>query len=102
MAGDNAIGTSLAYVPDQDGLRTTVRLNLIVSRTVKTNATAHSFNAQHDVKFDRYRLRGQRFFEGRLQKITNIVILSPWNMWWQVYIFFYVIIIISLVLFNHS
>ncbi|XP_073944711.1 uncharacterized protein isoform X2 [Choristoneura fumiferana] len=52
--------------------------------TVKTNATSRSLNVQHDVKFERYRLRGQRFFEGRLLKITNAVILSPWNTWWQI------------------
>ncbi|XP_063618999.1 uncharacterized protein LOC134791774 [Cydia splendana] len=55
--------------------------------TTNTEITVRSsrVNIHHDQsKLDKLGLRGQRFFEGRLYRVTMAVILLPWLMWWQV------------------
>lgn len=61
----------------------------VETSTIGTTATgrASRFNL-HEIQERMGQYKGKCLWEGRLGKITRVIVLAPWNMWFQVILYF--------------
>ncbi|KAG6445856.1 hypothetical protein O3G_MSEX004127 [Manduca sexta] len=59
-------------------------LGTVGTETLATTATSHAGSRHYLPKLKQDQLRGRFLWEGRIGRITRIVLLTPWNVWFQI------------------